>query len=478
MKNLIYKKFNILEIVLILSPIIDILTSVSQRTLNIDISLGLIIRSFLLFFMTMFTLVKSSYKYKKITISYLAMFILYSIFFMVNVYINKGSSYILAEAKGLIKAFYFPICIITLLNYVETKDYKIDLKLLFFVMIEYILLLFLPSILNLGYESYAEDKIGTIGWFFSANEISSIFSILIVLIVFSYKYIKNIAVYFGLIIVSFYTVLQIGTKMPAVSAIIAIIAFLMFYLIQYISTKDKNYIKSLCAGVGLICVFSVIFITSPVMKNFDIYKNFLIATRDKQEVVESSADPAPENVIENSEENITISVDNDENQNNVKQEQSQEQTKEKIEDENLTNDEIATIIHSGRLETMSNINIKFGNSNIITKIIGLGRIDIENNDEYLIETDYFDILYNFGILGFIIYFLPAIIIAVIVIKRVIKNKIILLLKDDYKFCYIIIILNGLICAVAGHTLVAPAVSIYISVILIQLFREYESKEII
>ena len=58
------------------------------------------------------------------------------------------------------------------------------------------------------------------------------------------------------------------------------------------------------------------------------------------------------------------------------------------------------------------------------------------------------------------------------------SKIILLLKDDYKFCYIIIILNGLICAVAGHTLVAPAVSIYISVILIQLFREYESKEII
>ncbi|MBR3140324.1 MAG: O-antigen ligase family protein, partial [Methanobrevibacter sp.] len=97
MKNLIYKKFNILEIVLILSPIIDILTSVSQRTLNIDISLGLIIRSFLLFFMTMFTLIKSSYKYKKITITYLAMFILYSIFFMVNVYINKGSSYILAE---------------------------------------------------------------------------------------------------------------------------------------------------------------------------------------------------------------------------------------------------------------------------------------------------------------------------------------------------------------------------------------------
>ena len=475
MKNLIYKKFNILEIVLILSPIIDIVTSVSQRTLNADISLGLIIRSLLLFFMTMFTLFKSSYKYKKITIVYLALFILYSIVFISNIYINKGNVYILTEAKALIKAFYFPICLITLLNYVETKNYKIDLKLLFFVMIEYILLLFLPSILNLGYESYAEDKIGTIGWFFSANEISSIFSILIVLIVFSYKYVKNIAVYFGLIIISFYTILQIGTKMPAVSAMIAITSYIVFYLIQYMNTKSKNCMKSLCIGVGMICIFSVIFISSPVLRNFDIYKNYLIATRNNQELIESNTVPVKGNAEDN-----TISVE--ENENNAKVEQGQKQDHEqneiKPEEKNLTNDEIATIIHSGRLETMSTINTKFGNSKILNKIIGLGRVDIENNDEFLIEMDYFDILYNFGILGFIIYFLPSIIIAVIVIKRVSKNKIIMLLKDDYKFCYIIIILNGLICAIAGHTLVAPAVSIYISVILIQLFREYESKEFI
>lgn len=468
MKNLIYKKFNILEIVLILSPIIDILTSVSQRTLHIDISLGLIIRSFLLFFMTIFMLVKSNFKYKKITIAYLALFVLYSIMFIVNMFLTKGSAHIVTEIKELIKAFYFPICLIAVLNYVETKDYKIDLKLLFFVMIEYVILLFLPSILNLGYESYAEDKIGTIGWFFSANEISSIYSILIILIVFSYKNIKNIAVYLGLLIISFYTILQIGTKMPAISAIIAMTAFFMFYIITYLKTKNKQYVKTIGAGAVMLCIFVIIFFASPVVKNYDIYKNYLIATREQQETVETNAVQTDETIKEDSTE--TIENPNAEDLNSGEQEEKSENNT----DDNLTNDEIATIIHSGRLETMSNINIQFSKANVVSKITGLGRIDIENNDEFLIEIDYFDILYNFGILGFIIYFIPVIIIAGVIIKKIICNKFKTIFEEDTIFCYVIIILSGFMCALAGHTLVAPAVSIYITLALIGLYRKHES----
>ena len=73
-KFLKLNKINILEIVLILSPIIDILTSMSQRILRVDISLGLIIRSFLLLFMISYTVLKSKYKHKKISIIYLLFF--------------------------------------------------------------------------------------------------------------------------------------------------------------------------------------------------------------------------------------------------------------------------------------------------------------------------------------------------------------------------------------------------------------------
>lgn len=465
MKNLICKKFNILEIVLILSPIIDILTSVSQRKFNIDISLGLIVRSFLLFFITVFMLVKSNYKYKKITITYLALVVIYSVIFIINMFLTKGNTYIITEIKELVKAFYFPLCLIAILNYVETKDYKIDLKVLFFVMIEYVILLFLPSMLNLGYESYVEDKIGTIGWFFSANEISSIYSILVILVVFGYKYIKNLAIYFGLLIVSFYTILQIGTKMPAISAIITIASFLAFYLIRYLSTKNKEFGKYLIAGLGVMCIFTIIFLTSPVVKNYNIYKNYLIATREQQESVESNAIPTNEkHENEKAEDNSA----------DVNETKTYKPSTENNKDEKLTDDEFATIIHSGRLETLSNINSKYSKSSVITKMIGLGRIDIENKDEFLIEIDYFDILYNFGILGFIIYFVPVIIIAVAIIKNIIKNKLKTILIDEYAFCCIVLILTGVMCAVAGHTLVAPAVSIYIAMALIGLFRRYES----
>lgn len=493
-KFLKLNKINILEIVLILSPIIDILTSMSQRILRVDISLGLIIRSFLLLFMISYTVLKSKYKHKKISIIYLITIAIYAILFLSNIYICKGSKYIIAETKELVKAFYFPICLVTILNYTETKGYKIDLKLLFCVIVEYIILLFIPSICHLGYESYAEDKIGTIGWFFSANEISSIYSILIVLIVFSYKYIKNIWCYFILVLISFYTVMQIGTKMPAISTIIAIIAFILFNIVKYMKNRRKDTISSIFVGFGMILLFLIVFVTSPVMKNFDIYKNYLISTREHQDVIESNAisiesneesdETKAEEIIAHNEQIVQSEINEEKvvAENNIEKDSIKtiEESENQLEEETkeLTSDEIATIIHSGRVETLSKINSIYLKSNIITKIIGLGRIDIDNNDEYLIEIDYFDILYNFGILGFIIYFSSVIIVSVMILKNVVINKIGKVFENDYNFCYIIIITNGIICAIAGHTLVAPAVSIYIVLVLVQFFSEQEKKEFI
>lgn len=59
------KKLNILEIILILGPVIDVLTSLSQRKLELNISIGLIVRAFFIFFMVMYVFFRSTYKYKK-----------------------------------------------------------------------------------------------------------------------------------------------------------------------------------------------------------------------------------------------------------------------------------------------------------------------------------------------------------------------------------------------------------------------------
>lgn len=484
MKKFFNIKLNILEIILLISPILDIVTSIAQRSFNIDISLGLIVRAFLMIFLIAFTFFKSDYKNKKITVMYLILIAVYTIIFSMNIHfnMNKGNNQLLRDLKELIKTFYFPICLITMMNYFETTKYKLNLKVLWIVLIEYVVLLFIPCIFNLGYESYVEDKIGTIGWYYAANEISAIYSILIALIIFSQSKIKNKFVYFFIQMLCIYTVLQIGTKIPAIAIIISICVFVLANLLKFIYTKDKSFIKNIFIYGGITgIIFIVILAKSPVIKNFDIYKNYLISTRTTQMVDSNAVEENNESIEKNVESEEIPKVDEVEDTQeqqiveNIHEQQSANQTSTNIEnqDTNLTNDEIATIIHSGRIETLKNIKSIFDGSSVVVKMFGLGKIGGIEETYYLTEIDYFDILFEYGYVGFAIYFMLLLIFVGIIIKKLYLNGFKNYICDDNKWCYFLIIVNGLVCAVAGHTLVAPAVSIYIAIAIVQGYRELE-----
>lgn len=484
MKRFLNIKLNILEIILLISPILDIVTSIAQRSFNIDISLGLIVRAFLMIFLIAFMFFKSDYKNKKNTVIYLILIAVYTIIFSMNIHwnMNKGNNQLLKDLKELIKTFYFPICLITMMNYFETTKYKLNLKVLWIVLIEYVVLLFIPCIFNLGYESYVEDKIGTIGWYYAANEISAIYSILIALIIFSHSKIKNKFVYFFIQILCIYTVLQIGTKIPAIAIIISICVFVLANLIRFIYTKDKSFIKNIFIYGGITgIIFIVILAKSPVMKNFDIYKNYLISTRITQMVDSNAVEEKNESIEEKVKTEEIKKVDEVEETRkqqrveNIQEQQPTNSTTTNIEnqDTNLTNDEIATIIHSGRIETLKSIKNIFDGSPVVVKMFGLGKIGGIAETYYLTEIDYFDILFEYGYVGFAIYFIPLLVFAGLIIKKIYKKGFKNCICDDNKWCYFLIIANGLVCAVAGHTLVAPAVSIYIAIAIIQWNRELE-----
>lgn len=100
-------------------------------------------------------------------------------------------------------------------------------------------------------------------------------------------------------------------------------------------------------------------------------------------------------------------------------------------------------------------------------------MNTNDNSYYLIEIDYFDILFNYGYIGFLIYFLPIIFMLMLICKRGFSKGIKQIISNDYICCFSIITINGLLCAIAGHTFVAPAVSIYLSIGLIQLYKKLE-----
>ena len=108
------------------------------------------------------------------------------------------------------------------------------------------------------------------------------------------------------------------------------------------------------------------------------------------------------------------------------------------------------------------------------KLFGIGYVDINSKgtvERKTVEIDYCDILFMQGIAGFILFWLPIAYIIFYIIKYTIKNIKYNILDVEIISKYIIIGLAFCVAMFAGHTLVAPAVSIYIALAVVKLYMD-------
>ena len=173
MKNFVKENMNkVIIVYLLLSPIIDIITSVLLNYFHISFTLGMVVRlSFVIFIMW-----STIYVYnKKNVVSYYILVLIYFGLYLISIFKYKSGIVLFSEIQGLIKTFYFPTLLLSLYNIRD--DIVISWKPIFYSSAIYIVLVFFPMLFNIGYESYKITKEGTVGFFNSANEISGIISI-------------------------------------------------------------------------------------------------------------------------------------------------------------------------------------------------------------------------------------------------------------------------------------------------------------
>ena len=108
---------------ILIQPILDLVTSLAVRNMELPITLGLVIRSLFMVYLCIYVLVTKSnnnklIKYSKIALS---MILIYITFFLVFIIFSKDRSLILIEVKGIIKSFYLPIVLCGLFVY-NQKD--------------------------------------------------------------------------------------------------------------------------------------------------------------------------------------------------------------------------------------------------------------------------------------------------------------------------------------------------------------------
>lgn len=408
MKNKIRNNLSsIISIFLLMLPIIDLLTGVSIHIFNTAMTFGIILKILFLIFLMWATVF--IYKRKKVMIYYL-FFILYLILYLVGIYLYKDGVGVLLETKELIKVFYFPLVLVSL--YSIKDEIIISKRTLFSILSLYLIFIFIPTIFGLGYKTYEITKVGTLGFFNSANEISGIISLLtpMIFIVFSSR--KNILLKVLFTLIYLFLIVTVGTKTPLLSLGITIVAVFIYLWIKWIKNKKYGFVflSFLCLIVGMI-----LFIMVVPKTNF--YKN--IKTHMDYLEVDSIGD-----VLKN----------------------------EKLVDH---------FIFSQRLTFLKEKSKIYYHANGYQKLFGIGYMK-NNKMIKMVEMDYFDIYYDHGIIGFLVFFIGYI---YILIKVFSEKK-----RFHYEFYMKVVsfLLILILSLMTGHIITAPSVSLISTIIILNL----------
>lgn len=425
-------KQKIIYLYFIILPIIDVITSLITRFTDIHLSLGIMVKGLTMIISVLYTIIWSKSKYQKLSKYYLLILNIYILLYFITKIDILSVHNIFFELSSQLHYLYYPIMIIGVFNIFE--DFKIPKeiiqKILVFNCILYTCLLLIPYITSTSFNSYRWDNVkGQNGWFYSANETGAICILLLSSIyhLLDNKNILKVLLIFPILL----SISLIGTKVSYLGMIIVTIASVITYLAQ----KKKDGLK---ISILIVIMLSIVCTLSPAISN-----------------------------LENS-----ISVMNE-----TKETTERKYKYESIDDitKNAVISKIVKIGLNGRESFfLKNYSI-YEESSILDKLFGLGWTNREsiNYDLYkkLIEIDYLDILIHYGIIGFIIYFMPLIYLFIRMIKlKTSKTK-------EFWLYFLILLLELFISSFAGHVLSAPAVSIYLVLIMYLINLNVTKKEI-
>lgn len=429
---------NIIKLFIILQPIIDIITCLCIEYGNLSITFGVIIRTIFMAFCAILGIIKADKKYKIGMCIYYGILAVYMIGFLANSYIENGTNLIFTQIKGLVKNFYLPIILVALIPIFKHYKIHISKKTLTIALMIYVITIFVASITGIAMPTYkGGDKAGTVGLFYSANEIGAILCLLspffIIRLIEQKIAIHN---YICIFLLS-YAILELGTKVPYFGFIILLLCMIFTCCLYAKINKKKELYKKAAGFLGLLIAVYLITGLTPVGQNLTkIYGDiFIITTEDLQ----FGKDETPPQITEFKDF-----------------------------------EELKTVAVSGRNDFLKANKEKFVNGNVLDKTLGIGfveNVDGKYEELKLIEMDYYDILFCNGILGTILFASPILALGIYLIYKTIANK------SKIKMEYIYFIgMMGIVALLAGHVLVSPAVSIYIAIVLLKYDSEIIKKQ--
>ncbi|MCI0765353.1 O-antigen ligase family protein [Bacillus sp. TL12] len=464
--NSLGNKFgNFLLIFIMLQPVLDLLTSFCIMVLKIDTTIGVITRLLVMALGGIYILLQAKEKENRKYIIYL---IVVGIVFAIGLVNNKlvKSPIMLGEEVKFIAKSLYPLIMLTCYIFVfkslreKTNTYSKMRNYIVYATLIINSIMVISIATGTDYNSYEWVKLGSRGWFYAGNELGAILAVICPIVVLysiekttsiakSYFWIPSILIIFSLF--------AVGTKV-GFGAIFGtmVVAVFMCYVQAFLQRKDRKKKPYLLNGILATVVFAgVLAYTpfSPFLKNIGLHFQIF---EQKQEVKK-----AEEKKEEKKQHKPPV----------TKEEQEKEIAKEK---EIEKKEETQAMIFSGREIFEKMYKDYYAEAPTSQKLLGMGYSGNFKEDQgpKLIERDFHDWFYSFGIVGFALLLIPFLYFGVKILLVLVTR-----FKDVFTVKYgLLATALGLalgIAFIAGHVLTAPGVSIYFAVIFAYLIVDLE-----
>ncbi|MBY7144642.1 O-antigen ligase family protein [Virgibacillus sp. NKC19-3] len=398
------KTHKILVLFIIMQPIIDILTSLSSMYTTFPVSIGAVCRAMMiivLFFLLLGYFWKTNHR---IMLLYIASFAAIFLMVMVNIVFKQNMDWF-AEMNFALKTSYYLTMIFVAMVWM---DKRISNSILYQASVLVSLIVggsfWLAIITDTSMHSYAYTEIGYTGWFFAANELSVTIVILLGIMTAKLHHDKQWSSWLGFMLM-LSIVPIIGTKTAFWGGML-IVLFYMLYVLWTCKLRIWNDKHSLL-------LFSIVI----------IFICFLPLSSNSTRGAEAISNQA---------------------QTHVEETQGSHSFLQKL--------------VSSRDLYFQNIKADFSDANGVRKVFGLGYAGDYKDSPKVIEMDFFDLFFSYGIMGSILLLLPLLYVGVQIMKTAFP-----LHMEKALLLFVISLCFG-IGLIAGHVLFAPSVMTYMAIL--------------
>lgn len=353
-------------------------------------------------------------------------FVYFLAHFTTNWFIKDPFS-ITLELTHIIKTFFFIelllVYVCLLYSFSKRVDWqKIILRNVIISMAIISAIMLLANFTDTGKRTYGMlAKAGHTGWFFSGNELSAILVIgfgMTLLLMLKNKNKLHTFFIFSLLLVLTWSMMTVGTKVSYGGLLLLLSAAILIAIVNHIRTKSF-----------------------PI--NVIILLPLLIGT-----ILWTPYSAIGQNL------NLTIT--------------NQQKSEQDLAGNVLIKEEGVGSVLSGRNEFMQQTISQYKNAAIPQQLFGMGYGGNYQRDPKLIEMDFFDWFFGFGIIGLIVLLIPVLAIGFYIVRNLLQGR---LLRMDMSMIMVglSVCLGFGIAFVAGHVLSSPAASVYLALMIAYLY---------